>query len=48
MSAYAEVGQRALALRQFSLCADALRRRLRAAPSLETVALHDRIRRRAP
>jgi DNA-binding SARP family transcriptional activator len=47
MSAYAEVGQRALALRQFALCADALRRRLHAAPSADTVALHERIRRTA-
>jgi DNA-binding SARP family transcriptional activator len=47
MSAYADVGQRALALRQFALCADALRRRLRTEPSPETVDLHQRIRRGA-
>jgi DNA-binding SARP family transcriptional activator len=45
MEAYARVGQRAQALRQFDLCADALRRRLRAEPSHETVALCARIRR---
>ncbi len=45
MHAYARVGQRAQALRQFDLCADALRRRLRAEPSPETLALHARIRR---
>ncbi len=45
MAAYLRVGQRAQALRQFELCADALRRRLRAAPSAETQALHERIRR---
>jgi DNA-binding SARP family transcriptional activator len=44
MVAYARVGQRAQALRQFDLCAEALRRRLRAEPSPETVALHERIR----
>ena len=47
MAAYAQVGQRALALRQFVHCADALRRRLRAEPSRETVVLHERIRRAA-
>jgi DNA-binding SARP family transcriptional activator len=45
MEAYARVGQRAQALRQFDLCAEALRRRLRAEPSAETVALCARIRR---
>jgi DNA-binding SARP family transcriptional activator len=45
MAAYARVGQRAQALRQFDLCADALRRCLRAEPSPETVALCARIRR---
>jgi DNA-binding SARP family transcriptional activator len=47
MASYARVGQRALALRQFEACAEALRRRLRAEPSPETVALHERIRRGA-
>lgn len=47
MAAYARVGQRALALRQFEVCADALRRRLRTEPSPETLALHERIRRGA-
>ena len=45
MEAYARVGQRAQALRQFALCADVLRRRLHADPSRETVALAERIRR---
>jgi DNA-binding SARP family transcriptional activator len=45
MIAYARVGQRAQALRQFDLCAEALRRRLQTAPSPETAALHERIRR---
>jgi DNA-binding SARP family transcriptional activator len=44
MVAYARVGQRAQALRQYQTCADALRRRLRAVPSAETQALHERIR----
>lgn len=47
MAAYARVGQRALALGQFEVCADALRRRLRTEPSRETLALHERIRRGA-
>jgi DNA-binding SARP family transcriptional activator len=45
MAAYARVGQRAQALRQFDLCADALRRRLGAQPSPETTAFLERIRR---
>ena len=45
MAAYARVGQRAQALRQFELCAEALRRRLQTLPSPETAALHERIRR---
>jgi DNA-binding SARP family transcriptional activator len=44
MAAYARVGQRAQALRQYVVCADALRRRLLAEPSPETVALLERIR----
>jgi DNA-binding SARP family transcriptional activator len=45
MAAYARVGQRAQALRQYVTCADALRRALRAEPSPETTALYDRIHR---
>lgn len=45
MACYARVGQRALALRQLEVCADALRRRLHTEPSAETLALYERIRR---
>jgi len=44
MVALDRVGRRSEALRQYSICADALRRELAAAPSLETRALFERIR----
>lgn len=43
MNTYARLGQHHLALRQFRICADALRTELGLAPSSETLALYGRI-----
>ncbi|HET9664140.1 MAG TPA: BTAD domain-containing putative transcriptional regulator, partial [Burkholderiales bacterium] len=44
MRLYMERGQRGLALRQYQVCADVLRRELGIGPEPETVALHEAIR----
>ena len=46
MRCYSRQGQRPLALRQFQICAEALRTELDVEPSPATAELYERIRRR--